>query len=255
MKTQTISVFAKYLVDKGFRVLICTPSSKSLDELKLRYASLNNESTYDFMFSKEINFINLLGFPRRTIFTKKRSELEDYFGNVDVVICDEAEYDTASGAVEIFHMMKNIKMIYGFSGTADKVAAEPVSVINGIEGNVKSNSKLAGLIGFTLVFRKPEDYKITLRKIKTSAFDNGWREIVQRKWVGDDNAPVLFSEQMTLLHKTHELGRMIQSVVRKRGLTFIPMTALKVIDFYNDNYFFNDGESSVIISSCRYSYV
>jgi len=257
-KTQTISKFADYLLGRGFRVLIATPGKGPLMEIERRYKKLTGSSVSGFKLGRELNFINLNGFSRRNAFKNEDSkkQIAEYLAGVDVVLLDEAEYCVATGAKEVLHLVTNPKMIYGFSATCDKAKAEPVSAKNGIKGNVTRNAALAGLVGFTLVYRKPgEKYNLHIHKVSSDVFYEPGKEIIEKKFYNTDadgnpvKLDVSYNEQVDIVYGNWKVMKFIERIMRKAGLIFMPINALRIIDNYNKNLFKGEGEEVCIISA------
>lgn len=250
-KSQVLATYMQYLLDKGKNVLVATPSSKSLEELMSRYCKLNNKELKPFKkldISRPLNFVNVNGFTRQKLF----SEIpQSWFDSIDVLLLDEAEYNTAKGAQDLFFKLNNVKQVYAFSATADAKRGGIVSVKDGIGGSVRDNVEVAGLLGFTLVYNKAQGYDITIHEVSTNCFTAAWfqnlKDRAEAEELGEESGT--FQELMQDLYKNDKFCALMEGIARKGGCMFVPINQLQILDYWNEHTLLLVGEQTCIISS------
>lgn len=262
-KTEVISTLANYIVNQLHQnLLIVTGGNPALNEISNRlYDKFGIDLDY-FDEEAPLNLINVNGFLRSSYYDKN----SDYWKKPMWILADEVEYCVTEGAMEMYENIPNIIGMYGFSATSDKKAAEPIysrvsdsfmhskemtrllsnpfnKEANAMKWNelldkenwrVRSimgrNKYLVGYFGTTVVFKKPEDFNITLIDVTTTISAD------------DIEIPAEYSynEIIYNIFVEKRMCNLIESIVMKEGLTFIPMFRLEVIDYWIDNYFKKD---------------
>jgi len=224
-KTQIIAQLVNYIVNvRKEKLLVITPSSKALEEIKSRVRNLYNlESSY-FDYESNYNAININGFLRSGSYDTKNP----YWSTVKWIIADECEYCLTDRSFEMMDLCKNLEYAYAFSGTADKSSAERISMRNGMTEVVKRNKWLIGYFGFSIIYRKPEDFNIDIIDIKTSMFND-----LSDLRLTDD---VIYSEIVKAIFIDKRFCRGFRKIVEKeKGGIYIPLGRLEVIYHWLEN--------------------
>lgn len=274
-KTEVIATLANYIVNTLHEhVLIVTPSSVALDEIKYRlYDRFNIDLDY-FDYESNINAINLNGFLRSGMY----DNTHEYWSNNFWILADEVEHCCSESAMEFFESLHHVKRMYGFSATADKKNAEPIysrvsdeflnsdkllnltsattnvfnnrqlycKLINEESARVRDimgrNKYLVGYFGTSVVFKKPSKFNITLIDIMSTISSDDIE--IPKEY---DYNEIIYS-----LFTDDRLCRLLESIVFKEGMTFIPMFRLQVVDYWIDNYFKKKDFLVLVISGRGY---
>lgn len=174
MKTQLISVLAKYFLDLGDKVLLVTPGNKARDELIKRIQTL-----YGITVEKEIGVGNISCVITAGIGKKKAYKTKDGLKDVEtklseytIVLVDEVEYTINPGGDFIYEKLTGVNRFYGFSGTADKYNGEAITFHSGLSETVMRNKDLVKYFGPALVYRMPLNIVVNDVRVYTESLDN-----------------------------------------------------------------------------------
>jgi len=244
-KSEVIARLIEYLINKfNYRILIVTPGSKALDEIKHRiHSKLGIELPY-FDYNSNLNAIAINGFLRSSQYAKG----SDYWKGVDVILADEVEYDLTDKSEELFELCTNLKLMYGFSATADKSLAKQVSP-EGFRNNLYlRNNELISYFGFASVFRKPTSFDISLYCVTSPMFNNVINAKNPSRITDADDYSAIISKIYTDFNVCSGLKR----IASKFTPVFIPINRLQLIDNWVQNYFNGFDENCIIISSRGY---
>lgn len=272
-KSEVIATLAYYLYHELHeRVLIVTAGAVALDELRNRFYKRYGLDLDYFDDELDINAININGYLRSSQFDIK----SPYWNHDFWILADEVEYCCTESAMELYESIGRVKGIYGFSATPDKKAAEPIfsrvsdefiqsdkmtQLLNSpfhifqnrqkyqqlydaendrVHDILGRNKYLVGYFGNTVVFKKPDNFNITLVDVTMSLSKDDIK--IPEEYSYNEIIYNLFTEP--------RVCQLIESIAFKSGLTFIPMFRLEVIDFWLDNYF-NKKDFLVLVISSR----
>jgi hypothetical protein len=224
-KTQIIAQLIYYVTKvRNESLLIITPNSKSLEEIKSRVKKLYGIESDYFNYNSNYNAININGFLRSGAYDKK----DPYWESVKWVIADECEYCLTDKSYEMLDLCKNLEYAYAFSGTADKSSADRIVMRNGMTDVVKRNKLLIGIFGFSLVYKKPDDFNIDIIDIRTSMFND-----LSEVRMTDD---AVYSEVVKQIFINDRFCRGFRRIVEKeKGGIYIPLERLEVIYYWLEN--------------------
>jgi len=252
-KTRLISVLADYVSNvRKEKILVVTCNTAALEELTDRFWEIFGYEYKYFDENSLLNVINVNGYLRSAQYDKN----SDYWNDLIWIIADEVENCVTETSFEFYENLKSVKYMYGFSATSDKKMADPIysrlpkdtnpkeiqKAIQKVKDTLGRNKFLVGYYGSTAVFKRPRDFNIKLINVLTSISKD------------DLELPLeyAYNEVIYSLFTSNRICNLIESIVYKVGLIFIPMFRLEVIDYWIDNYFKKDGFLSVVISSRGY---
>lgn len=274
-KSEVIATLTNYIGNVlNQKVLIVTANSTPLNEIKNRLYDLFKIDLDYFDYESNINAINLNGFLKSSWYEPS----ENYWTNDLWILADEVENCCSETAMEFYESLPNVTRMYGFSATSDKKAAEPVysrvpdsfiesedmvkllnSPFNRFNNRIKYDEKLneykskirdiigrnkylVGYYGTSAVFKRPNNFKITMIDISSSISKD------------DINIPpdYVYSEVIYELFTSEKVCKLIEAVTYKVGMIFIPMFRLQVIDYWLDTIFKKDDFLVLVISGRGY---
>lgn len=238
LKSQVIAVLAKYYSqDLGKRVLLVTPQTKPRDELVKRIKNL-----YGLKVSTKVSDSSNL----HAIITNglmNRSEVKDktkepnfikYLESFDVVLADEVEYTINPGGCYIYDHVKS-EILYGFSGTSDKISGRLINLRNGLsDPTVAANATLIKYFGPALVFRQPLNLEVDDIRVLTPSMN--YKNL--RLWEIPEDSGNIYLDVMTKIFTNPEVCKTIINIATKFPLLFIPINNLQsIINQWVENWF------------------
>jgi len=227
-KTQIIAKLIDYVVNvRKEKILVIAPSSKALEEIQLRVQKVCGLTSSYFDYNALYNAINTNGFLRSGSYNRT----EPYWKEVKWLIADECEYCLSDSAAGMMDLLINLEYCYGFSGTADKSGADRIVMRQGSCDVVHRNKALIDYFGFSIVYRRPNDFQVELINIKTSMFNDltGLRI---------SNEGEVYSEVILDLFTDKRFCEGLMKIVEKeKDGIYIPMGRLEVI-YHWLNYVF-----------------
>lgn len=232
MKTQVISVLAKYFYDLGKKVVLITPGKKAADELCKRIKSLYN-ITLPTPDGRLQNIITQGILNRKDIKDPtKLMLLEKEWRSVDVILSDESEYSINSdGGQFLLDRFTGAQKWYGFSGTSDKQYGEIISFQEGLSDNVIRNRHLIKYFGPSTVFRLPSNMEVNMIKVRTTAFAS------VRFEESDFEKGNVYLRVMTRLFTDPEICKVMVRTIKRYPMCYIPLNNLKdIISTWIDVY-------------------
>lgn len=253
MKTQIIAVLAKYYFqDLGKKVLIVTPQKKPRDEIVKRLKKL-----YGLKVSTNIGD----GYGLQAIITNgllNRGELKDPtkeqkfiqdLESFDVVLSDEVEYTINPGGFYIYDHIKS-EILYGFSGTSDKISGRLINLRNGLsDPTVSANANLIKYFGPALVFRQPLNLEVDDIRILTPSMN--YRNL--KLWEIPEDSGNIYLDIMTKIFTNPEVCKTIIKVAEKFPILFIPINNLQnIINHWIEKWFL--GKFRVLLV-CHQGYI
>lgn len=229
MKSQIIAVLAKYYYqDLGKRVLLVTPQTKPRDELVKRIKNL-----YGLNVSTNIND----GSGLQAIITNgllNRKDVKDptkelgfikILESFDVVLADEVEYTINPGGCYIYDHIKS-EILYGFSGTSDKISGRLINLRNGLsDPTVAANAEMIKYFGPALVFRQPLNLEVDDIRLLTPSMN--YKNL--KLWEIPEDSGNIYLDIMTKIFTNPEVCKTIVKVAKKFPLLFIPINNLQSI--------------------------
>lgn len=237
-KTQIIAVLAKYYnQDLGKRVLIVTPQKKPRDEIVKRiYSNYGLKVSTDIMDGSGLQAIITSGLLNKKDLKDKTKEkafiaaLESF----DVVLSDEVEYTINPGGCYIYDHIKS-EVLYGFSGTSDKISGRLINLRNGLsDPTVAANSTLIKYFGPALVFRQPLNLEVDEIRVLTSSMNP---ENLRINEIPKDSSNI-YLDIITKIFTNPEVCKTIVKIAEKFPILFIPINNLQnIINHWIDNYF------------------
>lgn len=230
-KTQVQAVLAKYFYDMGESVLLLAPGKKALDEIVKRCNSMgikipSDDLRINAMISSGVLNTNKLKDP------KEAEKFFNLLGSYSVVLCDEVEgiAPNNSGKLILDHL--NAKMLYGFSGTSDKLAAELLSFSNGINDVIARNKDLVKYFGPTLVYRVPTKISILMNHVFSTSLD-------KIKFTKDDfnKENNIYIQVLNRMWTTPEVCKDLVKIIKMYPKIYIPINNLNfIISHWIENY-------------------
>ena len=237
-KTQIIAVLAKYYhQDLGKRVLIVTPQNKPRDELIKRIKKLYNlKVSKDIHDGSGLHAIITNGLLNKSDIKDKTKE-KDFIKDLesfDVVLVDEVEYTINPGGCYIYDHIKS-EVLYGFSGTSDKISGRLINLRNGLsDPTVSSNATLIKYFGPALVFRQPLNLEVDDIRILTSSMNPENLKL----WEIPEDSGNIYLDIMTRIFTNPEVCKTIVKIAEKFPLLFIPINNLQsIINNWIENWF------------------
>lgn len=253
MKSQVIAVLAKYYSqDLGKKVLLVTPQTKPRDELVKRIKNLYGlDVSTDIHDGSNLQALITAGLLNRKDIkdpTKEKvfiSHLESF----DVVLVDEVEYTINPGGCYIYDHIKS-DVLYGFSGTSDKISGRLINLRNGLsDPTVSANATLIKYFGPALVFRQPLNLEVDDIKILTPSMNPANLKL----WEIPEDTGNIYLEVMTKIFTNPEVCKTIVNVATKFPLLFIPINNLQsIINHWIQNWFL--GKFRVLLV-CHQGYI
>lgn len=237
-KSQVIAVLAKYYSqDLGKKVLLVTPQTKPRDELVKRIKNL-----YGLKVSTNIHD----GSGLQAIITNgllNKKDIKDpvkekafikALESFDVVLADEVEYTINPGGCYIYDHIKS-EVLYGFSGTSDKISGRLINLRNGLsDPTVASNATLIKYFGPALVFRQPLNLEVDDIRVLTPSMNSANLKL----WEIPKDAGNIYLEVMTKIFTNPEVCKTIVKIATKFPLLFIPINNLQsIINHWIENWF------------------
>jgi hypothetical protein len=239
-KTQIIAHLVNYVVNiRKERLLLLAPGQKALDEIDNRVSRLFGITHKYFDYDSDYNAINVNGFPR----SKKFDRSNLFWNTVDWIIAEEAEYIVADTSKEIMELCSNVTRAYAFSATADKVSGERIRMREGNIPVVQRNKELISYFGFASVYRKPERFKIHIKEVVTTMFD----DVTSGSELGST-----YSEMIYAIFTNKRFCEGLRKIVQRESPIYVPMGRLEVIDYWVANYF--NISDFVVINICGRGY-
>lgn len=233
MKTQTIATLADYFHRIGKKVLVVAPGTKARDELIKRCKTAFNLDVPNSDLS--VNAIITSGLLNRKDIKDpvELAKLEKLWRSYEVVLCDEVEYTVNDSGDFLYSRLTGADCLYGFSGTADKEAAELITFVNGLDDVVMRNRNLIKYFGPSLVYRLPLKMDIDLIKVMTPAIDSV--KIDTSQFDANTN---MYLAVMTTLLTDPGICNVMCKLIEKYPMTYIPINNLNnIIYHWIDNYF------------------
>lgn len=255
-KTEVIAALSKFLLRKtDDNILIVTVNSSAKSEIANRLLKkFDIDATHYLDLDKRINIIT-----SHVLRSNSYVPKDPRFRKIKWILADEVEY-CATGSLSEFYESDFPQPIhmYGFSATAEAEKAEPIRTrlpedlydqfvhenitLGGridnrgfkkfkedrfqyLKTKLGENSTVVGYYGATVVFKKPKRNRIVklinvkgefLRKFKEDF--KQYNECIQ----GITN----------LMLTDSDLIRLINAIVYKRGLSFLPLITYEVVDEY-----------------------
>lgn len=251
-KTQVIAVLANYaykVLNK--KVLIITPGKKAKEEIVKRYESLFGE-IIPTSIDGDIGCIITSGFlnQKKIKDSNLRSIEEIKFKKFEWVLVDEVEYTINPSGKWIYDRLSETDVLYGFSGSADKIGGKMISFAEGITDTVINNKDLVKYFGPSLVYRMPTNLKINNISIKTISLNQ-----IDFSSKDDEKDKNVYIEVLTKIWTFAPVCNLIVKIAKKFPLLFIPINNLNGIIYeWIDKYFIKNKLRVLLICYEGYIY-
>lgn len=149
------------------------------------------------------------------------------------ILVDEVEYTINDSGKFIYNSLLGAERMYAFSGTADKLEGKLITFASGITDTVMNNKDMISYFGPSLVFRMPTNLIIDNITVKTFALNQiSFSDIDKAK---DNN---IYIEILSKIWTFDPICRIIQKLVRRFPMLFIPVNNLEnIIQVWIDYYF------------------
>lgn len=253
MKSQVIAVLAKYYYqDLGKRVLLVTPQTKPRDELVKRIKNLYgldvSTNIHDGSGLQALITNGLLNKNDIKDPTKEKTFIS-LLESFDVVLADEVEYTINPGGCYIYDHIKS-EILYGFSGTSDKISGRLINLRNGLsDPTVAANATLIKYFGPALVFRQPLNLEVDDIRILTPSMNYNNLAL----WEIPEDSGNIYLDIMTKIFTNPEVCKTIVKVAEKFPILFIPINNLQsIINHWIENWFL--GKFRVLLV-CHQGYI
>ena len=238
MKTQTIATLTNYAHEVlGKKVLLVCPSNKARDELVKRCRTAFNliVSCREKDINGHLDCIITSGLTNSSRYKDpvEQEKFKQLLAQYEWVLGDEVEYTINAGGEFIYNNCIGAERLYGFSGTADKTAAETITFSQGLSDVIVRNKTLVKYFGPSLIYRMPLNISISNVKVKTRSLDN----LVLDEDKIEDSGNV-YTEIMTQIWSNDNVCKTIVKIVEKYPLCFIPINNLvNILYVWIEKYF------------------
>ena len=165
---------------------------------------------------------------------KKILDFIAWLETFDVVLADEVEYTINPGGCFIYDHVKS-EVLYGFSGTSDKISGRLINLRNGLsDPTVAANATLIKYFGPALVFRQPLNLEVDDIRILTPSMNSKNLAL----WDIPEDTGNIYLEVMNKVFTNPEVCKTIIRIAKKFPLLFIPINNLhSIINHWIEKWF------------------